>query len=73
MRQSSRICLELQTFSAPGDTSYHLAGETVADGLDRILASVYDGNPTLCVGILDRFPARLRERPERPNQASPFH
>ncbi len=43
----------VRMFSAPGDTSYDLAGETAADGLDRILGSVYDGNPALLQGLVE--------------------
>src|SRR5437899_8894507 len=32
-------------FSAPGETSYDLVGDTVTEGLKQIFASVYDGNP----------------------------
>jgi hypothetical protein len=35
----------LKMFSAPGETSYDLAGDTVTESLSHILASVYDGNP----------------------------
>lgn len=35
----------IKIFSAPGEITYDLAGDTVTEGLNRILASVYDGNP----------------------------
>ncbi len=34
----------LKMFSHPGDISYELVGETVSSGLQRVLASVYDGD-----------------------------
>jgi hypothetical protein len=40
-------------FSAPGDTSYELMGDTVTEGLKRILASVYDGNPAPLHGLIE--------------------
>lgn len=35
----------VKMFSAPGETPFELAGDTVTEGLNRIFASVYDGNP----------------------------
>ena len=35
----------VKLFSAPGETAFELAGDTVTERLDRIFASVYDGNP----------------------------
>ena len=35
----------VKMFSAPGETPFDLAGDTVTEGLSQILASVYDGNP----------------------------
>jgi hypothetical protein len=32
-------------FSAPGETSFELAGDTVTEGLKRIFGSIYDGDP----------------------------
>jgi hypothetical protein len=52
-REQRAYPLIVKMFSGPGDTSYHLAGETVADGLDRILASVYDGNPAPLRGLVE--------------------
>lgn len=43
----------VRMFSGPGETSYDLAGETITDGLHRILASVYDGNPALLQGLVE--------------------
>jgi hypothetical protein len=39
--------------SAPGETAYQLVGDTVAEGLNRILASVYDGNPAALHGLVE--------------------
>jgi hypothetical protein len=36
----------IKMFSAPGETPFELAGDTVTEGLNRIFASVYDGNPS---------------------------
>jgi hypothetical protein len=35
----------VKMFSAPGETPFELAGDTVTERLNRIFASVYDGNP----------------------------
>ena len=43
----------VQMFSAPGETPFDLAGDTVTEGLRRILASVYDGNPVLLQGLIE--------------------
>jgi hypothetical protein len=39
-------------FSAPGETPFDLAGDTVTEGLKQILASVYDGNPALLKALV---------------------
>jgi Protein of unknown function (DUF1186)/SEC-C motif len=43
----------VKMFSAPGETSYELVGDTVTEGLKQILASVYDGNPTPLHGLIE--------------------
>jgi hypothetical protein len=43
----------VRMFSAPGETSYHLVGATVAEGLKHIFASVYDGNPAPLHGLIE--------------------
>jgi hypothetical protein len=43
----------VKMFSGPGKTSYDLAGDTVTDGLNRILASVYDGDPALLQKLVE--------------------
>jgi len=40
-------------FSAPDETSYDLVGDTVTEGLKKILASVYDGNPAPLHGLIE--------------------
>jgi hypothetical protein len=43
----------VKMFSAPGETSYDLVGDTVTEGLSRIFASVYDGNPAPLHGLIE--------------------
>ena len=43
----------VKMFSAPGDTSYDLVGDTVTEGLKHIFASVYDGNPVPLHGLIE--------------------
>jgi len=43
----------VKMFSAPGETSYDLVGDTVSEGLMHIFASVYDGNPALLHGLIE--------------------
>jgi hypothetical protein len=43
----------VKMFSAPGQTSYKLVGDTVTEGLKQILASVYDGNPAPLHGLIE--------------------
>jgi Protein of unknown function (DUF1186)/SEC-C motif len=43
----------VKMFSAPGETPFNLAGDTVTEGLHRIFASVYDGNPALLQGLVE--------------------
>jgi len=43
----------VKMFSAPGEIPYDLAGDTVTDGLPRILGSVYDGNPAPLRGLVE--------------------
>src|SRR6266478_6553067 len=42
----------VKMFSAPGETSYDLVGDTVTEGLKKILASVYDGDPAPLLGLI---------------------
>ena len=43
----------VKMFSVPGETSYQLVGDTVTEGLKRILASVYGGNPAPLYGLIE--------------------
>lgn len=43
----------VKMFSAPGETPFELAGDTVTERLDRIFACVYDGNPALLQGLVE--------------------
>src|ERR1017187_1855772 len=43
----------VKMFSAPGETPFDLFGNTVTEGLSRILASVYDGNPAPLRGLVE--------------------
>lgn len=43
----------VRMFSAPGETPFDLAGDTVTEGLCRILASVYDGDPAGLYGLIE--------------------
>jgi len=43
----------VKMFSAPGETPFDLAGDTVTEGLSQIFASVYDGNPAPLRGLVE--------------------
>jgi len=43
----------VRMFSAPGETPFDLAGDTVTEGLSRVFASVYDGNPAPLHGLVE--------------------
>ena len=43
----------VKMFSAPGETPFDLAGDTVTEGLSQILASIYDGNPAPLQGLVE--------------------
>jgi hypothetical protein len=43
----------VKMFSAPGETSYELVGDTVTEGLKQIFASVYNGNPAPLQGLIE--------------------
>ena len=52
--REKRACPSIvKMFSAPGETSYDLVGGTVTEGLKKILASVYDGNPAPLRGLIE--------------------
>jgi len=44
----------VRMFSGPGETPFDLAGDTVSEGLPRILASVYAGEPLGQLGLFRR-------------------
>jgi hypothetical protein len=56
-RETRAYPLLVKMFSAPGETSYDLAGDTVTEGLSSLLASVYDGNPALLMGLIENAQA----------------
>ena len=43
----------VKMFSAPGETAFELAGDTVTEGLKQILGSVYDGDPAPLQGLVE--------------------
>jgi len=43
----------VKMFSAPGETSFGLVGDTVTEGLKQVFASVYDGNPAPLDGLIE--------------------
>src|ERR1035441_7939474 len=52
--REKRACPSIvKMFSAPAETSYDLVGDTVTEGLRRIFASVYDGNPVPLHGLVE--------------------
>jgi hypothetical protein len=44
-REKRAFPFVVKMFSAPGETPFDLAGDTVTERLEGILASIYDGNP----------------------------
>jgi hypothetical protein len=52
-REARAYRLITKIFSAPGDIPYKLAGDTVTEGLKRILASVYDGDPAPLQSLIE--------------------
>ncbi len=43
----------VKMFSAPGETPFDLAGDTVTEGLKQLFGSVYDGDPTPLQGLVE--------------------
>src|SRR2546425_4557786 len=43
----------VKIFSAPGETPFDLAGDTVTEGLSRIFGSVYDGDPAALQSLVE--------------------
>jgi len=52
-RESRAYPLLVQMFSAPGELPFDLAGDTVTEGLDSILASVSDGDMTGMASLVE--------------------
>src|SRR6266496_4094532 len=45
--------LMVKIFSAPGETPFDLAGDTITEGLGRIFGSVYDDDPAGLQGLVE--------------------
>jgi hypothetical protein len=52
-REPRAYPLIVKMFSAPGETPFDLVGDIVTEGLNQILASVYDGHPALLQGLVE--------------------
>lgn len=52
-REKRAFPMIVKIFSAPGETSYRLVGDTVTEGLKQIFASVYDGNAAPLHGLIE--------------------
>jgi len=52
-REKRAFLAVVKMFSAPGETSHKLVGDTVTEGLKQIFASVYDGNPAHLHGLIE--------------------
>jgi hypothetical protein len=52
-REKPAYPLLVRIVSAPGETSFDLFGDTITEGLSKILASVYNGNPALLHGLVE--------------------
>ena len=52
-REKQAYPFVVKMFSAPGETPFDLAGDTVTEGLSRILGSVYDGDPAPLQGLVE--------------------
>jgi hypothetical protein len=52
-REKRAYPLVVKMFSAPGEMPFDLAGDTVTERLNRIFASVYDGNPVPLQGLVE--------------------
>ena len=52
-REKRAYPLIVRIFSAPGETPFDLAGDTVTEGLSRIFGSVYDGNPAALQSLVE--------------------
>jgi hypothetical protein len=52
-------------FSAPGDVPERLAGDTVTEGLNQILGSVYDGDPQPLCRLVEHSTRERTRRAQR--------
>ena len=52
-REKRAYPLLVKIVSAPGEIPLDLFGDTVTEALDRLFASVYDGNPALLHGLVE--------------------
>jgi hypothetical protein len=52
-REKAAYPLLVQIVSAPGEIPFDLFGDTITEGLPRVLASVYDGNPAPLHGLVE--------------------
>ncbi len=52
-RDKAAYPLLVKIVSAPGEIPFDLFGDTITEGLCQLLASVYDGNPTLLHGLIE--------------------
>jgi hypothetical protein len=52
-RERRAYPLVVKMLSAPEETPFDLIGDTVTEGLKRILATVYDGNPAPLQGLIE--------------------
>src|SRR5664279_367382 len=52
-REKPAYPLLVRIVSTPGETPFDLFGDTITEGLSKILASVYDGNPALLHGLVE--------------------
>ncbi|MHC1767345.1 MAG: DUF1186 domain-containing protein [Verrucomicrobiia bacterium] len=52
-REKAAYPLLVRIVGAPGEIPFDLFGDTITEGLHRILASVYDGNPELLQGLVE--------------------
>jgi len=52
-REKRAYPLIVKMFSAPGETPFDLAGDTVTEGLSQILGSVYDGDPAPLQSLIE--------------------
>jgi hypothetical protein len=56
-REKRAYPLVIKLFSAPGETPFDLVGDTVTEGLEQIIGSVYDGDPAPLKGLVENSEA----------------